>query len=58
MKLFNHSKIADEIAIGANAIVNKSFNEPGISILGVPAKKISDRDSSRLLYTGCRDNQE
>jgi len=34
--------IADGIAIGANAVVNKSFNEPNIAIAGVPAKKISD----------------
>lgn len=35
-------KIADGIAIGANALVNKSFEIPGIAIAGVPAKKISD----------------
>ncbi len=56
VKIFNHSKVADDIAIGANAIVNKSFNEPGISIAGIPAKKISDKDSSRLLYTGRRNS--
>lgn len=33
-------KIADNITIGANAVVNKSFIEPGIMIAGVPAKKI------------------
>ncbi len=34
--------IADNIAIGANSVVNKSFVEPSITIAGVPAKKISD----------------
>ena len=34
--------IADNITIGAGAVVNKSFLEPGITIAGVPAKKISD----------------
>ena len=34
--------IADGIAIGANALVNKSFTEKGIAIAGVPANKISD----------------
>lgn len=33
--------IADNITIEANAVVTKSFNEPGITIAGVPAKKIS-----------------
>lgn len=42
-KLFGSIKIADNIAIGANAVVNKSFLESGISIAGVPAKKISDK---------------
>lgn len=34
--------IADNITIGAGAVVTKSFLEPGITIAGVPAKKISD----------------
>ena len=32
--------IADNIVIGANALVNKSFEEPGITIAGCPARKI------------------
>lgn len=32
--------IADSITIGANAVVNRSFLEPGITIAGVPAKRI------------------
>ena len=34
--------IANNIAIGANAVVNKSFFEENIGVAGVPAKKISD----------------
>lgn len=34
--------IADNIAIGANSVVNKSFYEENIAIAGAPAKKISD----------------
>ena len=34
--------VADGIAIGANAVVNKDFLEPNIAIAGVPARKISD----------------
>lgn len=49
-KLFGKIEIADNIAIGANSVVNKSFLEPGISIAGVPAKKINDKGSSGMPY--------
>lgn len=39
--------IADGIAIGANAVVNKSFEEPEIAIAGVPAKKISNNGRAK-----------
>lgn len=48
-KLFGGIKIADNIAIGANAVVNKSFEEPGIGIAGVPAKKINNQGSKNIL---------
>lgn len=48
-KIFGDIEIADGIAIGANAVVNKSFNESGIDIAGVPAKKIGDKGSKGLL---------
>lgn len=41
-KLFGSIVIADNCQIGANAVVNKSFEEKGIAIAGVPAKKISN----------------
>lgn len=41
-KIFGRITIADECAIGANAVVNKSFDERNISIAGVPAKKVAD----------------
>jgi len=34
--------IANNVAIGANALVNKSVEEENIAIAGVPAKKISN----------------
>lgn len=37
--------IANDVAIGANALVNKSIIEPGITVGGVPAKKISSNNS-------------
>jgi serine O-acetyltransferase len=48
-KIFGDITIADDIAIGANAVVNRSFLEPGITIAGVPAKKISDKGSIGLI---------
>ena len=42
-KIFGRIEIADNIAIGANAVVNHSFTDPNITIAGVPAKKVGDR---------------
>ena len=49
VKMFGDIRIADNIVIGANAVVNKSFLEPGITIAGVPAKKISDKSSLSII---------
>jgi len=49
VKIYGDIEIADGIAVGANAVVNKSFHEPGISIGGVPAKKISEKGSEGML---------
>lgn len=35
--------IADDIIIGANSVVTKSFTEPGIIIAGAPARKIRNK---------------
>ncbi|HOW14622.1 serine O-acetyltransferase [Methanosarcina sp.] len=48
-KIFGNVEIADDIAIGANSVVNKSFYEKGISIAGVPAKKINNKGSNGML---------
>ena len=44
--------IADDIAIGAGSVVTKSFTDGGITIAGVPAKKISDNNSHSNLAPG------
>lgn len=44
-------QIADNIAIGSNSYVSRSFLEEGITIAGVPAKKISDKGSFGLCST-------
>lgn len=38
-------EIADNVVIGANSVVCRSIYEPGITVAGIPAKKISDTDS-------------
>lgn len=44
-KLIGDITIADDVAIGANAVVVKSILEPGVTYGGVPAKKISNNSS-------------
>ncbi|MBQ7410439.1 MAG: serine acetyltransferase [Clostridia bacterium] len=39
--------LANNIAVGANAVVNKSFEEEDIAIAGVPAKKISNNGRTK-----------
>ena len=39
--------LAKNIAVGANAVVNKSFTESDIAVAGVPAKKISNNGSTQ-----------
>jgi serine O-acetyltransferase len=51
-KLFGPIRLGDNLAIGANAVVNASFPEGNMTIGGVPAKKISDKGSDGLLIVG------
>ena len=44
-RIIGNIRIANNIAIGANAVVNKNFEKEGITIAGIPAKKISDNNS-------------
>ena len=46
--LYGPIVIADNIAIGANSVVNSSFLEPDITIAGAPARKIHDGGTTRL----------
>jgi serine O-acetyltransferase len=41
-KIYGDIQIANNVAIGANSVVNKSFLTENISIAGVPAKVISE----------------
>ena len=44
-KIIGEGIIADNVVIGANAVVIGSIEEAGITVGGIPAKKISDKDS-------------
>ena len=44
-KIIGDITIANDVCIGANAVVTKSITEPGTTWGGVPAKKISNNNS-------------
>ncbi len=48
--------IADDVAIGAGAVVTRDITEPGTTWAGIPAHKVSDNDShsnlSKALFEG------
>jgi serine O-acetyltransferase len=51
-KIFGDVVIGPNTAIGANAVVNKSFPQGGVTIGGVPAKVISNKSSQGLMTLG------
>jgi len=44
-KIMGGVSVADDVCIGANAVVTSSISEPGTTWGGIPARKISDNDS-------------
>lgn len=44
--IFGDIEIADNVSIGANATVNKSFTEPNVVVAGTPAKIVKTRVQS------------
>ena len=42
-KIIGPVRIADDIRIGANAVVVSSFTEPGITVVGIPAHAVKRR---------------
>jgi serine O-acetyltransferase len=48
-KIYGNIRIANNIAIGANATVGKSFEEDSILIAGNPAKKIKEIDIKKII---------
>ncbi|MBP3476264.1 MAG: serine acetyltransferase [Lachnospiraceae bacterium] len=51
-KVIGAVTIADDVAVGANAVITKDITEAGTTWAGAPARKISDRDSHSNL---CQD---
>ena len=49
VKILGDIQIPNNTALGANAVVNKSFKEEGTLIAGVPAKVIGKMDIRRLI---------
>jgi len=56
-KLIGDISIGNNVCIGANAVVTKSFPD-NITIGGVPAKKISDNNSLRMLQKKLLNSEE
>ena len=52
VKMFGRIVVGPNMAIGANAVVNKSFPEGNVTIRCVSAKVISSRTSAGLLTQG------
>lgn len=48
-KVIGAVRIADDVAVGANAVVTKDITEPGTTWAGAPARRISGRDSHNNL---------
>jgi serine O-acetyltransferase len=48
-KIYGNIKIGNNTAIGANAVVNKSFEEDSIMIAGNPAKKIKEINIKNII---------
>lgn len=48
VKIFGKIAVADNIVIGANAVVNKDFLIPNCTIAGVPAKIINNKGTNQL----------
>lgn len=51
-KIFGKISIANNIAIGANSVVNKSFDEENITIAGTPSKKIRNNGTKKMAMMG------
>lgn len=44
-RIIGNVQIADDVVVGANAVIIKDIIEPGITVAGIPAQKISSNGS-------------
>ena len=51
-KLFGNIRIGNNVAIGANAVVNKSFPDGNVTLGGVPARILSNKPSNGRMPKG------
>lgn len=51
-KLYGPITIGDNCVVGANAVVTKSFPEPGVTLAGVPAKVIRTGGTGQMVFKG------
>jgi serine O-acetyltransferase len=51
-KLYGPITIGDNCVVGANAVVTKSFPEPGLTLAGIPAKIIQTGGTAELVIKG------
>ena len=48
-KIIGDIRIANDVVIGANAVVTKDITEPGTTWVGIPARKINNQGSAAYL---------
>ncbi len=48
-RIFGDIRLGDNLVIGANAVVNRSFPEGHMTIAGIPAQKVSDTPSDEFI---------
>ena len=53
VKMSGPLRIADNVVIGANSVVTRSFTQPGVTISGFPAKIVALKGSEDMLVRGC-----
>jgi len=49
VKILPRVSIADGTVVGANAVVTKSFAQPGVTLAGAPARPINSNGSARFI---------
>ena len=49
-KVIGAVKVADNVAVGANAVVTKDVLEEGLAVAGIPAKKVSNNNSWHAVF--------